>query len=65
MLKIAGALYDSTGDYDAGLYFAETMIFISGAMLFTIPALQCRLKNKKPTFNITSGMGTDEFLTET
>ena len=65
MLMITGALYDSIGDYDAGFYFAGTMIFISGAMLFVIPALQRRLKNKKPTFDITSGMGTDEFLTET
>jgi len=62
---IIGALYDSIGDYDAGFYFAGTMIFISGAMLFAIPALQRRLRNKKPTFNITSGMGTDEFLSET
>jgi len=62
---IIGALYDSIGDYDAGFYFAGTMIFISGAMLFAIPALQHRLRNKKPTFKITSGMGTDEFLTET
>jgi len=52
---IIGALYDSIGDYDAGFYFAGTMIFISGAMLFAIPPLQRRLKNKKPKFDISGG----------
>jgi len=57
-----GALYDLLGDYDAGFYFAGTMIFISGAMLFTIPVLQRKLERKKPTFDITSGKGQDEFV---
>ena len=35
---ITGALYDSIGDYDAGFYFAGSIFFISGAMLFAIPA---------------------------
>lgn len=52
------------GNYDAGFYFAGTMIFISGAMLFAIPALQKRLETKKPTFDITSGKGQDEFVPE-
>jgi len=57
-----GALYDLLGDYDAGFYFAGTMIFISGAMLFAIPVLQRKLERKKPTFDITSGKGQDEFV---
>lgn len=57
-----GALYDALGDYDAGFYFAGTMIFISGAMLFAIPLLQRKLERKKPTFDITSGKGQDEFV---
>jgi len=57
-----GALYDALGNYDAGFYFAGTMIFISGAMLFAIPVLQQRLERKKPTFDITSGKGQDEFV---
>jgi MFS family permease len=57
-----GALYDTLGDYDAGFYFAGTMIFISGAMLFAIPVLQRKLERKKPTFDITSGKGEDEFV---
>ena len=48
------------GDYDAGFYFAGTMIFISGAMLFAIPVLQRKLERKKPTFDITSGKGQDD-----
>lgn len=55
-----GALYDTLGDYDAGFYFAGTMIFISGAMLFAIPVLQRKLERKKPTFDITSGKGQDD-----
>ena len=51
-------------DYDAGFYFSGTMIFLSGAMLFAIPAIQRRLENKKPKFNITSGQGQDEFVPE-
>jgi len=57
-----GALYDTLGNYDAGFYFAGTMIFISGAMLFAIPVLQRKLERKKPTFDITSGKGQDEFV---
>lgn len=59
-----GALYDSIGDYDAGFYFAGSMIFLSGAMLFAIPALQKRLEQKRPSFKITSGKGEDDLLTE-
>jgi len=55
-----GALYDALGNYDAGFYFAGTMIFISGAMLFAIPVLQRKLETKKPTFDITSGKGQDD-----
>jgi len=58
--SITGALYDTLGDYDAGFYFAGTMIFISGAMLFAIPVLQRKLERKKPTFDITSGKGQDD-----
>jgi len=57
-----GALYDLLGNYDAGFYFAGTMIFLSGAMLFAIPALQRRVEKKKPTFDITSGNDQDEFV---
>ena len=64
MQLFTGALYDALGNYDAGFYFAGTMIFISGAMLFAIPALQKRLETKKPTFDITSGKGQDEFVPE-
>ena len=62
MQFFAGALYDALGNYDAGFYFAGTMIFISGAMLFAIPVLQRKLETKKPTFDITSGKGQDEFV---
>ena len=62
MQFFSGALYDLLGDYDAGFYFAGTMIFISGAMLFAIPVLQRKLERKKPTFDITSGKGEDEFV---
>jgi len=61
---VIGALYDSIGDYDAGFYFAGSMIFLSGAMLFAIPALQKHLANKRPSFKITSGKGQDDILTE-
>jgi len=61
---VIGALFDSIGDYDAGFYFAGSMIFLSGAMLFAIPLLQKRLENKRPSFKITSGKGEDELLTE-
>ena len=58
----SGALFDSIGDYDAGLYFAGSMIFLSGAMLFAIPALQTHLENKRPYFKITSWKGEDDLL---
>eukprot|EP00090_Calanus_glacialis_P045682 TRINITY_DN8647_c0_g1_i7.p1 TRINITY_DN8647_c0_g1~~TRINITY_DN8647_c0_g1_i7.p1 ORF type:complete len:613 (-),score=103.83 TRINITY_DN8647_c0_g1_i7:379-2217(-) len=61
---VIGALYDSIGDYDAGFYFAGSMIFLSGAMLFAIPALQKHLASKRPSFKITSGKGQDDMLTE-
>ena len=35
-----GALHDATGDYDAGFYFAGTMILVSGIMLFLLPRKQ-------------------------
>ena len=57
-----GALYDLLGNYDAGFYFAGTMIFLSGAMLFAIPALQRRVERKKPTFDITGGNDQEEFV---
>ena len=60
----SGALYDSIGDYDAGFYFAGSMIFLSGAMLFAIPALQKHLASKSPSFKITSGKGQDDILAE-
>jgi len=61
---VIGAFYDSIGDYDAGFYFAGSMIFVSGAMLFAIPALQRHLANKRPSFKITSGKGQDELLVD-
>jgi len=61
---VIGALYDSIGDYDAGFYFAGSMIFLSGAMLFAIPPMQKHLANKRPSFKITSGKGQDDLLTE-
>eukprot|EP00090_Calanus_glacialis_P045678 TRINITY_DN8647_c0_g1_i1.p1 TRINITY_DN8647_c0_g1~~TRINITY_DN8647_c0_g1_i1.p1 ORF type:complete len:613 (-),score=108.85 TRINITY_DN8647_c0_g1_i1:381-2219(-) len=61
---VIGALYDSIGDYDAGFYFAGSMIFLSGAMLFAIPALQKHLASKRPSFKITSGKGQDDILAE-
>jgi len=62
---IIGALKDWIGDYDAGFYFAGTMIFLSGAMLFAIPSIQRALKNKKPSFKIHSGgKGDDDLLSE-
>ena len=60
----SGALYDSIGDYDAGFYFAGSMIFLSGAMLFAIPALQKHLASKRPSFKITSGKGQDDIVVE-
>ena len=60
-----GALYDNIGNYDAGFYFAGSMIFLSGAMLFAIPAIQQKIKNKKPSFKIHSGgKDDDDLLTE-
>merc|ERR1719410_2279788 len=59
---IIGALYDNIGNYDAGFYFAGTMIFLSGAMLFAIPAIQEKIKNKKPSFKIHSGGKDDDDL---
>ena len=38
------------------------MIFLSGAMLFAIPALQRVFERKKPTFDITGGNDQDEFV---
>ena len=65
MLFRAGALKDSIGDYDAGFYFAGSMIFLSGAMLFAIPPIQRKVLNKKPSFKIHSGgQGDDDLLTE-
>eukprot|EP00091_Calanus_sinicus_P024239 TRINITY_DN8585_c0_g1_i1.p1 TRINITY_DN8585_c0_g1~~TRINITY_DN8585_c0_g1_i1.p1 ORF type:complete len:281 (+),score=67.80 TRINITY_DN8585_c0_g1_i1:239-1081(+) len=61
---VIGALYDSIGDYDAGFYFAGSMIFLSGAMLFAIPAIQAHAAHKRPAFKITSGEGQDDLLTE-
>jgi len=62
---IIGALYDNIGNYDAGFYFAGSMIFVSGAMLFAIPAIQKKIKNKKPSFKIHSGgKDDDDLLTE-
>jgi len=62
---IIGALKDSIGDYDAGFYFAGSMIFLSGAMLFAIPPIQRKVLNKKPSFKIHSGgQGDDDLLTE-
>ena len=34
---IIGWFYDAIGSYDVGFYFAGTVIFISGIMLFGIP----------------------------
>jgi len=61
---IIGAFYDSLKSYDAGFYFAGTMIFLSGAMLFAIPALKRYLAKKRPSFKITSGNGGDDILLE-
>ena len=38
------------------------MIFLSGAMLFAIPAIQEKIKNKKPSFKIHSGGKDDDDL---
>ena len=35
-----GWLYDATGSYDIGFYFAGVMIFLSGVMLFAIPWIE-------------------------
>ena len=35
-----GALHAATGNYDAGFYFAGTMILVSGIMLFLLPRNQ-------------------------
>lgn len=59
-----GFLFDQLGNYDAGFYFSGAVIFLSGAMLFAIPPLQRRLEKKKPTFNITSGKGEDDFVSD-
>ena len=39
-LTFSGWLYDATGNYDVGFYFAGVMIFLSGVMLFAIPWLE-------------------------
>ena len=43
---ILGALYDAIGNYDSGFYFAGLMIFISGVMLFALPAMQKKRAKK-------------------
>ena len=37
---VSGALYDAIGNYESGFYFAGTMIFISGVMLFVLPWME-------------------------
>ena len=40
LLLSLGWLYDATGNYDIGFYFAGVMIFLSGFMLFAIPWIE-------------------------
>ena len=46
MVSIPGALYDMFGNYESGFYFAGTMIFISGVMLFVLPWMERRRDEK-------------------
>jgi len=43
----SGLLYDATASYDSGFYFAGLTIFVSGVMLFALPAIQRREREKK------------------
>jgi len=58
---IIGILYDYMGNYDSGFYFAGAMIFISGAMLFFIPVIQKRQRNK-PKFRIAQSKSQDDIM---
>ena len=42
LIDVIGWLYDATGSYDIGFYFAGVMIFLSGVMLFAIPWIEKR-----------------------
>jgi len=41
-MSILGALYDSIGNYESGFYFAGSMIFFSGIILFLLPWIKKR-----------------------
>ncbi|XP_023340234.1 monocarboxylate transporter 12 isoform X2 [Eurytemora carolleeae] len=60
---VIGALYDAIGDYDAGFYFAGSMIFLSGAMLFFIPPIQRRI-DAKPKFKMAQSKSEDDLHEE-
>ena len=38
------------GNYESGFYFSGAMIFISGVMLFVLPRMQRKQKQKNPEF---------------
>lgn len=45
--RFSGALYDAIGNYESGFYFAGTMIFISGVMLFVLPWMEKKKKERR------------------
>ena len=36
-MYLSGAIYAATGGYDAGFYFAGSIVFLSGIILFVLP----------------------------
>jgi hypothetical protein len=48
-LCFVGLLYDATQSYDYGFYLAGLTIFVSGVMLFALPAIQRKAKAKTGT----------------
>ena len=42
-----GWLYDQLGDYQSGFYFSGAMIFLSGVMLFALPRMQQKQRDKE------------------
>ena len=37
---LSGAIYTATGGYDAGFYYAGSIVFVSGIVLSTLPCMK-------------------------
>lgn len=51
IFQLSGWLRDAFGNYENGFYFAGTMVFLSGVMLFGIPWLQRKTKETRTEQN--------------